>query len=52
MPEKNVPADYSEMVPLEAKRFDKMVRENFSEQLWRVRILMNLWHNSINFCMN
>ncbi len=29
MPEKNVPADYSEMVPLEAKRFDKMVRENF-----------------------
>jgi hypothetical protein len=29
MPEKNVPADYSEMDPLEAKRFDKMVRENF-----------------------
>ncbi|MBW2607298.1 MAG: class I SAM-dependent methyltransferase [Deltaproteobacteria bacterium] len=29
MLEKNVPADYSEMDPLEAKRFDKMVRENF-----------------------
>ncbi len=29
MPEKHVPADYSEMDHLEAKRFDKMVRENF-----------------------
>jgi len=29
MPEKNVPADYSEMGLVEAKRFDKMIRENF-----------------------
>ncbi len=29
MSEKNVPANYSEMDALEAKRFDKMVRENF-----------------------
>ncbi len=29
MPEEHVPADYAEMDILEAKRFDKMVKENF-----------------------
>jgi len=29
MPEEYVPADYTEMDLLEAKRFDKKVRENF-----------------------
>ena len=29
MPEERVPADYTEMDLLEAKRFDKMVKENF-----------------------
>ena len=29
MPEEHVPADYTEMDLLEAKRFDKKVKENF-----------------------
>ena len=29
MPEERVPADYTEMDLLEAKRFDKKVREHF-----------------------